>query len=210
VKTIGYGLHILINKHPQYRCLEFTTVPLKRTWRIFAKKINFSLWVQDQNLLFTFLANDYEAKFRQIAFSESVRISQGQHLPPKFFFNICFYFMVARLTSNAIPRSSCLCRFHFVGATFGPQEFIRSLKHLSYSAFVILILRKIFACLSGKLSTEFTSPIAKSTTPGLSDTTLFARWTDLSVLMHTVYMRIKMQINFFSSQVSQKAKWYML
>ena len=35
--------------------------------------------------MFTFLANDYEAKFRQIAFSESVRISHGQHLPPKFF-----------------------------------------------------------------------------------------------------------------------------
>ena len=32
----------LINKHLQYRCLEFTI--LKRTWRIFAKKIiNFSL-----------------------------------------------------------------------------------------------------------------------------------------------------------------------
>ena len=31
-------------------------------------------------------------------------------------------------------------------------------------------------CPSGKLSTEFTSPIAKSTSPGLSDTTFFARW----------------------------------
>ena len=59
----------------------------------------------------------------------------------------------------------------------GPQEFIRNLhvKHLSYSTFVILILRKIFACPSGKLSTEFTSPIAKSTSPGLSDTAFFAR-----------------------------------
>ena len=28
----------------------------------------------------------------------------------------------------------------------------------------------------GKLKTEFTSPIAKSTSPGLSDTTFFARW----------------------------------
>ena len=42
VKTIRYGLHILISKHLEYRCLEFTI--LKRTWRIFAKKvINFSL-----------------------------------------------------------------------------------------------------------------------------------------------------------------------
>ena len=49
VKTIRYGLHILINKHLEYRCLEFTI--LKRTWRIFAKNINkFLPWVQDQNL----------------------------------------------------------------------------------------------------------------------------------------------------------------
>ena len=41
--------------------------------------------VQDQNFLFTFLTKDYEAKFRQIAFSELVRISYKQHLPPKFF-----------------------------------------------------------------------------------------------------------------------------
>ena len=82
VKTIRYGLHILISKHLEYRCLEFTI--LKCTWWIFAKK-KILTWVQDQNLLFTFLANDYEAKFRQIAFSESVRISHGQHLPPKFF-----------------------------------------------------------------------------------------------------------------------------
>ena len=31
-------------------------------------------------------------------------------------------------------------------------------------------------CPSGKLIIEFTSPIAKSTSPGLSDTTFFARW----------------------------------
>ena len=62
-------------------------------------------------------------------------------------------------------------------ATFGPQEFIRNLAHiLSYSTSVILLLRKIFSCPSGKLSTEFTSPIAKSTSSGLSDTTFFARW----------------------------------
>ena len=35
---------------------------------------------------------------------------------------------------------------------------------------------KNFTCLLGKLRTEFTSPIAKSTSPGLSDTTFFARW----------------------------------
>ena len=59
---------------------------------------------------------------------------------------------------------------------FGPQEFISNLvKYLSYSTSVILILRKIFTYPSGKLSTEFISPIAKSTSPGLSDTTFFAR-----------------------------------
>ena len=73
VKTIRYGLYILINKHLQYRCLEFTI--LKRTWRIFAKKNNkFLTWVQDQNLLFTFLANDYEAKFGQIASSQGASV----------------------------------------------------------------------------------------------------------------------------------------
>ena len=42
VKAIRYGLHILINKHLQYRCLEFGT--LKCTWWTFAKEIvNFSL-----------------------------------------------------------------------------------------------------------------------------------------------------------------------
>ena len=35
---------------------------------------------------------------------------------------------------------------------------------------------KNFTCPSGKLITEFTSPIAKPTSPGLSDTTFFARW----------------------------------
>ena len=36
-------------------------------------------------------------------------------------------------------------------------------------------LLKNITCSSGKLTTEFTSPIAKSTIPGLSDTTFFAR-----------------------------------
>ena len=34
---------------------------------------------------------------------------------------------------------------------------------------------KYFTCPSGKLRTEFTSPIAKSTSPGLSETAFFAR-----------------------------------
>ena len=35
---------------------------------------------------------------------------------------------------------------------------------------------KSITCPSGKLKTKFTCPIAKSTSPGLSDTTFFARW----------------------------------
>ena len=50
--------------------------------------INFSLEFRIKTicLRFSLGVNDCEAKFRQIvAFSESVRISHGQHLPQKFF-----------------------------------------------------------------------------------------------------------------------------
>ena len=50
-----------------------------------------------------FLANDYEAKFRQIAFSESVGISHGQHLPSNFF-SISAFIYAPCLTCNAILR----------------------------------------------------------------------------------------------------------
>ena len=42
---------------------------------------------------------------------------------------------------------------------------------------------KNFTCPLGKLITEFTSPIAKSTSPGLSDTTFFARWVTLRLML---------------------------
>ena len=49
---------------------------------------------------------------------------------------------------------------------------------------------KNITCPSGKLKTDFTSPIAKSTSPGLSDTTFFARWLDntfvISLVSHSV------------------------
>ena len=89
VKTIRGGLYILINKHLQYQCLEFTI--LKRTWPMFAKTIiNSSLEFRVKT--FRFLTNDYDAKFRQTAFSESVRISHEQHLPPKFFQYLLFLY----------------------------------------------------------------------------------------------------------------------
>ena len=38
--------------------------------------------------------------------------------------------------------------------------------------------KKNSTCPSGKLRTKITSPIAKSNSPGLSDTTFFARWLE--------------------------------
>ena len=111
--------------------------------------------VQDQNLLFTFFTNDYEAKFREIAFSELVRISHRQHLPPNFFFNICFHFLhgISLLHHARDFTSSKRLSFRM------------NLLGIAYSCSVISILQKIFICPSEKLSTEFTSPIAKSTSP---------------------------------------------
>ena len=109
---------ILINTHLRYQCLEFTK--LKCTRPTFAKNHNtFFTEVQDQNLLFTFFTNDYEAKFRQIAFSELVRISHRQHLPPKFI-------SISAFTLSTGSRLTSCTGFHFVEATFVPHEFIRN------------------------------------------------------------------------------------
>ena len=85
---------------------------------------------------------------------------------------------MSRLTCNAILR--------LVYADFTSSERLSVRRNLlgiqniwSYSTSVILLLRKIFTCPSGELSTDFTSPIAKSTSPGLSDTTFFAADTTL-------------------------------
>ena len=45
---------------------------------------------------------------------------------------------------------------------------------IDYSAFVIWISKKNFTCQSGKLRTEFTSLIAKSSNPRLLDMAFFA------------------------------------
>ena len=68
---------------------------------------------------------------------------------------------------------------HFYSLPFGQAE-----ASIYYSPDVIAELisqffcysnsSKNITCLSGKLKTEFTSPIAKSTSPWLSDTTFFA------------------------------------
>ena len=50
------------------------------------------------------------------------------------------------------------------------------MSRLISQSFCNLNSSKNFTCPLGKLITEFTSPIAKPTSPGLSDTTFFARW----------------------------------
>ena len=62
-----------------------------------------------------------------------------------------------------------------------PQNFLMSsiiLILLISHFFCKLNSSKYFTCPSDKLRTESTSPIAKSTSPGLSDTTFFARWPE--------------------------------
>ena len=44
---------------------------------------------------------------------------------------------------------------------------------------------KNFTCLSGQLSSKFTSLIAKFPSPGLSDTTCFARWSVILILCYS-------------------------
>ena len=48
------------------------------------------------------------------------------------------------------------------------------MSRIDYSSSVIRIPKKNITCPSGKSKTEFTSPIAKSTSPGLSDNTFLA------------------------------------
>ena len=52
---------------------------------------------------------------------------------------------------------------------------------------------KNITCPSGKFKTEFTSPIAKSTSPGLSDTTFFARCLKLFffLVQHLVFLPLE-------------------
>ena len=56
-----------------------------------------------------------------------------------------------------------------------PRSFLMSRIDFNSSS-VIEIAQKNITCPSGKLTTEFTSLIAKSTSLGVSDTTFFARW----------------------------------
>ena len=57
-----------------------------------------------------------------------------------------------------------------------------STSRIDYSPSVIWIFPKHSTCPLGKLRTKITNPIAKSTSPGLSDMTFFARWVSYKYL----------------------------
>ena len=99
-------------------------------------------------------------------------------------------------TEGSTSRSNPGCKkSHFYSLPFGQftsQNIIStSPKNVLMSRWITqffcnLNSSKNFACLSGKLITEFTSPIAKSTSPGLSDSTFFARCNPLPFL-YTIF-----------------------
>ena len=62
-----------------------------------------------------------------------------------------------------------------------PKPFL--INRIDYHPSVIWISPKNCTCPSGKLRTKITSPIAKSTSPGLSDTTFFARCKKLATVL---------------------------
>ena len=79
-----------------------------------------------------------------------------------------------------------------------PKPFLIS--RFDYNSSVIWISSKNSTCPSGKLLTKITSPIAKSTSHGLSDMTFFARWS-----WWTGYCNIIM-ISFFTYLIVQSSK----
>ena len=71
---------------------------------------------------------------------------------------------------------------------------------------------KYFTCPSGKLRTEFTSPIAKSTSPGLSDTTFFARWS-VQITVHIFWSfpiprKVMARTIWFSSAILKVSRFH--
>ena len=79
-----------------------------------------------------------------------------------------FHFFCSRSNFRAITRLEML-------ATQARKNFFMSIGYLNFS--VIWIPPKNFICPSGKLRIGITSPVAKSTSPRLSDTTFFACWS---------------------------------
>ena len=71
------------------------------------------------------------------------------------------------------PAIRASCNLHVLAHKSAPKPFLIS--RIDYNPSVIWFSPKHSTCPSGKLRTKITSPIAKSTSPALSDTTFFAR-----------------------------------
>ena len=72
------------------------------------------------------------------------------------------------------------------------------MSRLIWQYFCNLNSSKNFTCPSGKLITELTSPIAKSTSPGLLDTTFFERCTAAFVLSGCIERCVRCTERLFS------------
>ena len=108
------------------------------------------------------------------SFSLSFLLEMGILLP-------CWFFFLDRNRQGAKKVIFTACHSGKLNLTFtSPNIISTSTKNVLMSRLIsqfscILNSSKNFTCPSGKLITEFTSPIAKSSSPGLSDTAFFAR-----------------------------------
>ena len=114
------------------------------------------------------------------------------------FFLLCFVFFFCQTLIGRVQRKSFLqlairasWSKHLLAQTsfqLAPKAFRRA--ELISHFFCYSNSSKNITCPSDKLKTDFTSPTAKSTSPGLSDTTFFARWLDntffISLVSHSV------------------------
>ena len=109
-----------------------------------------------------------------------------------------FIFTWTAVTNNAFDIGKNEC------------QFLHVLAQKSFHLARILNSPQKVTCPSGKLRTEFTSSIAKSTSPGLLDTTFFACWfvKSLSILQlwwHSGFIHPKNARFFFKSWKSEPA-----
>ena len=118
-----------------------------------------------------------------------------------------FHFFCSRSNFRAITRLETL-------ATQARKKFLMSIGYLNFS--VIWIPKKNFICPSGKLRIGITSPVAKSTSPGLSDTTFFACWSFKMVIsfvclfpMHPLLsiMAVLHQVNYWQQRAYSFNLW---
>ena len=84
------------------------------------------------------------------------------------------------------PAIWASCRYHVLAHKsfqLAPKPFL--IGRIDNNPSVIWISPKNSTCPSGKLRTKNTSPMAKSTSPGLLDTTFFARWFPFPPFSHS-------------------------